>query len=113
MRSSPAPPVLVDRSKLMRHPQQTKKETKTLGLRTTPASHLIASGPYLILLHPSSTSDAATSNPTSLVYRTTVPKDMGEVQKAFNIAREGSFTVTVKVGDRAFRLDGDSETEEG
>jgi hypothetical protein len=76
-------------------PRQSTTETKTRGTRTTPSDRLIATGPYIILLHNTSSS-APTQNPTSLVFRTTLPVEPGEVQKAFRIGKEGAFSLSVK-----------------
>lgn len=63
-------------------------------MRTTGADRLIASGPYCIISQPASAnSDRRTS---FLCYATTLPREPGEVQKAFNIDAEGSFTISVK-----------------
>lgn len=73
---------------------QSKNDTKTKGVRTTGADRLIASGPYCIVSQPASpNSDRRTS---FLCYATTLPREPGEVQKAFNIDAEGSFTISVK-----------------
>lgn len=76
---------------------QSKNDTKTKGIRTTGADRLIASGPYCIV---SQTANESGSNPerrtSFLCYTTTLPQEPGEVQRAFNIASEGSFTLSVK-----------------
>ncbi|KAJ9123194.1 hypothetical protein QFC22_001387 [Naganishia vaughanmartiniae] len=77
--------------------KESKNETKTKGIRTTGSDRLVASGPYCIV---SQTANETGSNPerrtSFLCYTTTLPQEPGEVQKAFNIASEGSFTLSVK-----------------
>ncbi|KAJ9107561.1 hypothetical protein QFC21_001020 [Naganishia friedmannii] len=76
---------------------QSKNDTKTKGIRTTGPDRLVATGPYCIV---SQTANESGTNPerrtSFLCYTTTLPQEPGEVQKAFNIASEGSFTLSVK-----------------
>lgn len=83
-----------DVTKLHGRLEEESHETKTRGTRTTPADRFIASGPYVIISQPASkSSDRRT---TTLVYSITLPKEPGEVQKAFGITDRGAFVLSVK-----------------
>jgi hypothetical protein len=61
--------------------------TKTRGERTLEAARPAGRGYYGIITH---------ENHTHLAYVLELPEEIGEVQEAFNIAKEGSYIVAVK-----------------
>ncbi|KAF9940779.1 hypothetical protein BGZ67_006796 [Mortierella alpina] len=61
--------------------------TKTRGERTQQSARLIGEARYEIILD---------DNHSHFVYALAVPQEPGEVQKSFNIAKEGQFLVQVK-----------------
>tara|TARA_R110000850_G_scaffold150497_1_gene273116 strand:+ start:14509 stop:15270 length:762 start_codon:yes stop_codon:yes gene_type:complete len=62
-------------------------QTKTKGKREQPAARPCGEGVYRILQH---------DDHTHLVYALEYPKKRDEVQKAFNIEREGNYIINVK-----------------
>ena len=68
-------------------------ETKTLGTRRTEPVTPIAEGVYAI-----TRTEDATSH---LVYSTTIPSELGEVQEDLGIKDQGSFIISVKNPDRS------------
>ena len=63
-------------------------DTKTKGERTVEGARPCAEGIYAIIEH---------KGHTHLAYILELPKEIGPVQKAFRIEKEGSFIVSVKV----------------
>jgi len=63
------------------------KETKTRGERTTEGARPVGEGVYGIIEH---------HGHTHLAYVLELPKDIGEVQEAFNIQKEDSLIITIK-----------------
>ncbi len=60
------------------------------------ADRIIGTGPYCILSQSSSKDPSNPRRNTYLLYTLTAPLEMGPVQKAFNLSKEGSFGVNVK-----------------
>lgn len=85
-----------DVQKLHGRLEEESHETKTRGTRTTPADRFIASGPYVIVSQPASGNKDSGRRTTTLVYSITLPKQPGEVQKAFGITDRGAFVLSVK-----------------
>lgn len=73
--------------------QGTEYNTQTQGTRHTDPVTPVAEGVYLI----TRTEDAT----THLVYSTTIPADIGEVQKDLGINEQGSFIISVKNPERS------------
>lgn len=69
-------------------------ETKTRGVRHQGPARPIAEGVYAIIEH---------HNHTHLVYVLELPKELSEVQKAFNLDKEGSFVLALKNPDMMFK----------
>jgi len=72
-------------------------ETKTRGVRHQGPARAVAEGVYAILEH---------HRHTHLVYVLELPKELSEVQKAFNLDKEGSFILAVKNPDMMFKREG-------
>lgn len=68
-------------------------ETKTMGTRRTEPITPVAEGVYAI----TRTEDAT----THLVYSTTIPAELGEVQEDLGIKSQGSFQISVKNPERS------------
>ncbi len=68
-------------------------ETKTMGTRRTEPVTPVAEGVYAI----TRTEDAT----THLVYSTTIPSELGEVQEDLGIKSQGSFIISVKNPERS------------
>ncbi|UNI17619.1 hypothetical protein JDV02_003950 [Purpureocillium takamizusanense] len=62
-------------------------ETKTAGTRHTPAATPVGEGVYAI---------TTTGRESHLAYMTTLPKELGEVQKKLGIKVQGSFIISTK-----------------
>ncbi|KAM0254003.1 hypothetical protein ACHAQJ_006973 [Trichoderma viride] len=62
-------------------------ETKTKGTRHTPAATPIGEGVYAI---------TTTGRESHLVYMTTIPEKLGEVQKDLGLKEQGSFIISTK-----------------
>ncbi|RFU78996.1 hypothetical protein TARUN_3227 [Trichoderma arundinaceum] len=62
-------------------------ETKTKGTRHTPAATPIGEGVYAI---------TTTGRESHLVYMTTIPEELGEVQKDLGVKEQGSFIISTK-----------------
>ncbi|PWI72229.1 hypothetical protein PCL_10852 [Purpureocillium lilacinum] len=62
-------------------------ETKTAGTRHTPAATPVGEGVYAI---------TTTGRESHLAYMTTLPKELGEVQKKLGIKDQGSFILSTK-----------------
>ncbi|WP_422929856.1 hypothetical protein [Singulisphaera sp. PoT] len=62
-------------------------ETETLGERQLPRARPVGEGIYALARHGRS---------TVLAYALDLPKEMGEVQHAFHVEREGQFVISVK-----------------
>ncbi|KAK0632924.1 hypothetical protein B0T14DRAFT_416399 [Immersiella caudata] len=65
----------------------TEYETKTAGMRTTPAATPVAEGVYAI---------TSTGRESHLVYVLTLPEELGEVQKKLGLKERGGFMVSTK-----------------
>lgn len=65
-----------------------KYETKTRGERKIPAARPVGEGVYAIAIHE--------NDHTHLAYLLEFPKEEKEVQKAFNIKKQGSYIINVK-----------------
>lgn len=61
--------------------------TKTRGERTLPTSHCLGVGKYLLVSHDSH---------THFIYRLTNPSQIKEVQKEFNLQKEGDYLISIK-----------------
>jgi len=61
--------------------------TKTRGERTLPVSHCLGVGKYLLVVH---------NNHTHFIYQLTIPSQIKETQKEFNIQKEDDYLISVK-----------------
>ena len=81
-------------------------ETETLGERHLPEARPAGEGVYALVRHGRS---------TLLAYALELPEELGEVQRAFQIGREGQFVVSVKnpdaVSPAGVGLDGDHRAD--
>lgn len=73
--------------KIERELQETEYETKTRGHRTLPAARPAGEGVYAVTLE---------GGRMRLAYALELPDKPGEVQKAFNVAPEASYVLSVK-----------------
>lgn len=72
--------------------EEETHETQTKGERTTPKAKPIGEGIYHFAMH-----GHRSKEHSHLVYSLVLPKRIGKIQREFNIKREGSFIVQVKV----------------
>jgi hypothetical protein len=81
-------------------------ETETLGERHLPEARPAGEGVYALVRH---------GRGTVLAYALELPEELGEVQQAFQIGREGQFVVSVKnpdaVSPAGVGLDGDHRAD--
>lgn len=61
--------------------------TKTKGERILPVSHCLGAGKYLLVSH---------NNHTHFIYQLTIPSQVKEIQKEFNLQKEGDYLVNIK-----------------
>ena len=61
--------------------------TKTKGERTLPVSHCLGAGKYLLVSH---------NNHSHFIYQLTVPSQVKEIQKEFNLQKESDYLINIK-----------------